>query len=293
MATPAEQILGLAATATSDVTSLIPSDVYAAIVLEALYAERQFAGIVTATQEDLTAKAGDTVQVPFINTRTAQGPISEGTTLTANATSTGTYPIVVEKFGDYDLVNAEVFEDQEIFDREDFVRNMARALAEKVDDLVFTELETAAASSTETLAVAGTLTDIYDQVVELKAKMKKLKVKPTHLIFGPDQEAQFLKDTSEGIKLQNITVRDGQVISVAGLECIVSPLANANAATASLVQAIMVDRSRAVGEAWGRRPETTIDDVSKKESDQVKLITWIRYGTDELDVKGIGHVKNP
>lgn len=288
-----EEILGLAATSTTEVATLIPDDVYGSLVLDAIYANRQFAGIVSAIREDMTAKDGNDVQVPYISARTAQGPISEGGALTATASATGTYVITIEKYGDYDQVNNEVFEDQSIFREEDFIRNMGEALAEKVDDLVFTELETAAAASTETLAVAGTLTDIYDQIVELKAKMKKLKYKPDWLIFGPDQEGQLLKDTSEGIKLQNIQVRDGQVISVAGLPCIVSPLANANAATASLVQAVMIDSRRAVGEAWGRRPTRLVDRVTDAPNDRTRLITWIRYGTDELDVNAIGHVKNP
>lgn len=291
--TDPKQVLGLAATATSDVTDLIPEDVYSTRVLEALYAARKFAGIISAVKEDLTAKAGTIIQVPFMNRRTAQGPIAEGTALTANATTTGTYPIAIEKFGDYDLVNREVFEDQTIFTQEDFIRNMGEALAEKVDDLVYTELETAVAGSTETLAVAGTLTDLYDQVVELKAKMKKLNENPSHLLIGPDQEAQFLKDTSEGIKFQQISVREGELLAVAGLEVIVSSLANANAATAGLVQAIMIDARRALGEAWGRRPDTTVDAVSKIESDQVKIVTWIRYGTASLDLNAIGHVTNP
>lgn len=292
MAPDAEDILGLAATTTTEVDSLIPEDMYSTLVLEALYAARQLAGVVSAVREDLTADAGDVVQVPFMSARSAQGPIAEGAALTATASATGTYPITVEKFGDYDLVNNEVFEDQTIFDENSFLTNQAEALAEKVDDLVFTELETAAAGSSETLAVAGTLTDLYDQIVELKAKMKKLKQKPNLIITGPDQEAQFLKDTSEGIKLQNIQVRNGELLSVAGLPVIITPLANANAATAGLIQAIMIDGRRAVGEVWGRRPQRVVDRVSGAPNDQTRLITWLRYGTDELELNAIGHVKN-
>lgn len=290
----ARRVLGLAATATGDVTDLIPEDIYTDRVLETLYAARKFAGVISAVEEDLTAKAGTTVQVPYKNRRTAQGPIAEGNSLVANATTTGTFPITVAKYGDYDLVNREVFEDQSIFTQEDFISNMGEALAEKVDDLNLVALETAVAGSTETLAVAGTLTDLYDSVVDLKAKMKKFNESPSHLIIGPDQEAQFLKDTNEGIRLGQTKVNgDGDLLMVAGLKVIVSSLANANATTASMVQAIVIDAKRALGEAWGRRPDTTVDAVSKAESDQVKLVTWIRYGVAALDLKAIGHVKNP
>jgi N4-gp56 family major capsid protein len=285
-------ILGLAATDTGDVADQIPADVYSSRVLEALYAARKLAGIVSAVREDMTAMAGTTIQVPYMNRRTAQGPIAEGVALTDTATTTGTYPVTLAKYGDYDLVNREVFEDQDNFTQEDFIRNMGEALAEKVDDLVFTALEGAATTNVQDLAVAGTLTDLYDKVVDLKAMMKKDNVNPTHIIIGPDQEAQFLKDTSEGIKFTSITVQDGELLRVAGLEVIVTSLANAKAATAGLVQAIVIDQRRALVEAWGRRPTTTVDATSKAESDQVKLVTWIRYGVAAMELNSIGHVRN-
>lgn len=286
-----EQVLGL--TDTVDVASLIPADVFSAQTLEALYAERKFEGLLAGVQVDLTAKAGNVVQVPFMGARTAQGPISPGGALTATDSSFGTYPITLQKFGDYDRVQNEVLEDQEIFDVSAFTANMGKGLGERIDQEVYDVLEAATPGSSETLAAAGVLTDLYDQIVELIAKMEKLKVKPSHIIIGPDQKAQFLKDTSEGVKFGQINVRDGQVISVAGLPVVMSPLANANTATAGAVQAIIIDRSRAVGEAWGRRPNMTVDRTTEAPSDITRLIAWLRYGTAVMDTNAIGHVKNP
>lgn len=289
----ADDILGL--TDTTDVADQIPADVYSQVILEGLYANRMLADIVSAVREDLSGRAGNIVQVPFIAARTAQGPITAGNALTATDESTGTYPITLAKYGDYDLVQREVFEDQMNFNEADFVRNQFEALAEKVDQLVYDELETATPGATCTLATTAdvSLSDFYDCVVEVRASLQKLKVRPSHLIIGPDQAAQLLKDTSEGIKEQQITVRDGMVLRVAGLDTITTPLANAAVSTLSEVQGIVIDSQRAVGEAWGRRPEFKRDDVSKIESDQVKLVTWIRYGTSELDTNAIGHVINP
>lgn len=286
-----EQTLGL--TDTTDVATLIPADVFSAQVLDALYAERKFEGLLAGVQVDLTAKAGNVVQVPFIGARTAQGPIAPGGALTATDSSFGTYPITLDKYGDYDRVQNEVFEDQDAFDVNAFTTNMGKGLAERIDQEVYDVLEAATAGSTETLAAAGVLTDLYDQIVELKAKMEKLKVKPSHVIIGPDQNAQFLKDTSEGVKLLQIQVRDGLVVAVAGLPVVMSPLANANTATAGAVQAIIIDKSRAVGEAWGRRPNMTVDRTTEAPSDITRLIAWLRYGTDVMDLTAIGHVKNP
>lgn len=294
MAPGPEHILGLAATNVgTDAAAAVPADVYATFVLEALYAERKFEGLVAATTEDLTAEAGDTVKVAALAARTAQGPIAEGTALTDNASSISVVPITLSKYGDYDLVNAEVFEDQKLFDSGDFLRNMGRALAEAIDQTAYDALEGAAAVHTEALATAGVYADLYDKVVDLKKKMEGAKLRPSHLIIHPDQEAQFLKDTSEGIKLTQIDASAGNVSMVAGLSVVVSPLANAQSATLSEVQAIVIDSSRALGEVWGRRPDTTVDDVSRREFDQVKLVTWLRYGNAVLEAAAVGHIKNP
>lgn len=288
-----DQVLGLVDTLPADVAAQIPSDVYSDFILEGLYAARQLAGILAATEEDITAGDGDTVQVPFIDARAAQGPVSAGAALTATKSVTGTYSMVLGKYGDFEQIAREVFKDQSNFREPDFVRAQFLGLAEKVDDLVYTELETAtiAASHRKDLATKGVLTDVYDKIVEVRAALLTDKVKPTHVIVHPDVETQLLKDTSQGVKFESIRVANGRLLEVAGLTAVVTPLANANAATVNLVQAVVIDKSRAVGEAWGRRPEF-LRDFSQIEKDLVKLVTWIRYGTSDLDVKAIGRVTN-
>lgn len=292
MATPA-QILGLADTTTANVGDLIPEDVYSTLILEAIYAARRFSGVVTAVREDLTAEAGDTVQVPFMGRRTPQTNVAEGDALTPTATTTGTYPITVEKHGDYDRVTREVFEDQEAFDEDDFLRNMAAGLAELADQIVYDELETAVPGFSVDLAVAGNFSDLYDKIIDLRATMSAANQPPNFVIVGEEAVAQFLKDTDEGIKFENVNVQNGQLISIAGMEVLVSSLANAQVVTANEVQAILINSRRAVGEAWGRRPERIIDRVTDAPSDKIRLIMWMRYGADELDTDAIGHVLNP
>lgn len=288
-----DKVLGLAATnAATDAAVVIPDDVYGSLVLEAVYANRQLVGIVGATQENLVGVAGDRVRIPVIPARTGQGPIAEGTALTDTATTFTVKTVILDKYGDYDIVNREVFEDS-IFDEGAFVKNIAAALAETIDQAAFDVLEAVTPGSSEALATAGTLTDFYTQVVECKAAMEAAKVKPTHIIMAPSQAAQLLKDTNQGIVYDNIKVAGGKVLEVAGLEAVVTPLANANAATLNMVQAIIIDKSRALGEAWGRRPETVVDKQTLAEKDQVRIITWLRYGVDALDTAAIGHVVNP
>lgn len=291
MATP-QQVLGL--TTLAEVGGLIPADVYSTSVLEALYYARRLSGVVAAVREDLTGEAGNVVQVPFMERRTAQGPIAPGECLDPVATVTGTYPITLQKFGDYDLVQNEVFEDQDAFSQADFVRNMASGLAEKVDRIIYAALTAATPGSSVALAAAGDLADLYDAIVALRSEMRSIAgINPTHVIVSGAQEAAFLRDSSQGIRYDAVTVRNGELLTVAGLQVIVLPYANDNVATLDAVQAVVIDSSRAFGEAWGRRPETVVDRVSKAECDQTKLVTWMRYGMAVLDTDAIGHVVNP
>lgn len=292
----AQQALGLQTlglTTLAEVDSLVPVDVFSTQVLEALYEARILSGIVSAVREDLTGEAGNVVQVPFMDRRSAQGPIAPGECLNPVATVTGTYPITLQKFGDYDLIQNEVFEDQEAFSVQDFVNALGEGLAEKADRLLYAALTAAVPGSSIDLDTAGDLADFYAKVVALKAEMRKIPgIRPTHLLVSPDQEAAILTDTDQGIKYDAIAVRDGDVLRVAGLEVIVVPWGNENVGTDEAVQAVIIDQRRAVGEAWGRRPDTVVDRVSKAECDQTKVVTWMRYGVAVLDTDAIGHILN-
>lgn len=290
MPTPS-QVLGL--TTLAEVGTLVPTDVYSTQVLEALYEARILSGIVSAVREDLTGEAGNVVQVPFMDRRTAQGPIAPGECLNPVATVTGTYPITLQKFGDYDLIQNEVFEDQDAFSQQDFVNALGEGLAEKADRLLYEALIGATPGQTVALASSGDLTDFYAKVVALKAAMRATPgIRPSHLIVGPQQEAAILTDTDQGIKYDSIAVRNGDVLTVAGLEVIVVPWGNENVEDADAVQAVVIDSRRAVGEAWGRRPDSVVDRVSKAECDQTKVVTWMRYGVAVLDEDAIGHITN-
>lgn len=287
-----KEILGL--TVEADVTTAIPLDVYSGVILEALFASRTLSGLVPFVAEDISGKPGNTVQVPYINRRALPVSVSAGGTVAAVATTTGTYTVSMTKYAARDRVDKEVLEDQHILTAEGIFRNMAEGGGEKVDQILYDALiaATPAAGNTKTLAVAGTLTDIYDKIVECRAGMKKNKgIKPSHVIVHPDVEAQALKDTSEGIKHESIVVRDGQLLSIAGMVCIVTPLANANAATVGMVQATLLDARRCIAEGWKRRPTFETDRILS--SDQIDLAMFFRYGVAVCDTAALGLVKNP
>ena len=280
-------------TTTTQTAEWIPTETWAKLILEGAWESRKLAGIVSAVEYDKNAGEGTNIEVRFFPARSAQGPISEGNALTATSSDPTVKAITIAKYGDYDLVTGETFEDTSDNFKVRLANSMSHAISEKLDALVYAELETAVEGYTATLTTAGTITELYDKVVELRGDMLGGKVKPDTLIIHPDMEAAFAKETSQGVRGMMVNFgNDGNLSKVAGLNVVVSAAANANTTTTTEVQAIVIDSSRAVGEAYGRPLEfkTAEPDI---EYDRTKVVCWIRYGTAELDTEGIGHVINP
>lgn len=273
-------------------------DTVSTFILEGVYENRMLAGVIGATKEDLRGKTGDTVQVPIMGARTAQGPIAAGDPLTATDSTFTTAPIVLAKHGDYEKVQNEVWEDQDSYDIAAFLRAQSEALAERMDLDVYAALDGATPGSSTLLATAGDLTtddDYYVKLVDLFAAMRKAKRVPTHVIHGPDQDASLRKLASEGVVDRSVTLTaDGKfVATVAGIPCIVTANANANTATLNQVQAVVIHQPRAIGEALGRPPNVVVDETTDAPTDETRLITWMRWNTAVLEEASIGHVLNP
>lgn len=278
-------------TSTGNWGTAVPDDVYSSILLDQLYETRSLAGV-ALMGGDLSGQAGSTVKVPYLSGVSAPSATSEGDAVASVQPAINFATVTLDKYMVHFELTRELLEDQMLVDQGQFLRWQAQAIAERQDIDVFTELNGATPGQSQTLATAGDLADVYDQIVELKADLRGAKYAPDSVIIHPDVEAQLLKDTSEGVKFGQLNVQNGEVLSIAGMRAYVTPHANANAATSNLVQAVVLDSSRAIAEAWGRRPMTIVDEFTKADEDEVRLITSIRWGVDEVDTGAIGHVTN-
>lgn len=260
-------------------------------VLQALYEARTLAGVVSAVREDITAEAGDVVRVAALGATTVGTQNTPGGALAANDTGITNVAITLQKHFTRENVPTEVFEDQDPITEALLLTGHATALAQQTDIDVFAALDAATPGQSKTLATKGDLTDVYAKIVDLKAALKAAKVNPDLCIVHPDVEAQLLKETAEGVKNRSITLgADGSVATVAGLRLLVTAHANANAATVNLVQAVVIDSRRAVGEAWGRRPDTKTD--FDLDTDAYEYLCTVRYGASVIDTASVGHVVN-
>lgn len=272
----------------------VDPDAVSDFLLTGLHEMRKLADVVSAVREDITREAGDTVRVAALGSATVGTQNTPGGALAATDTGYTNTAITLQKHFAREDVPTEVWEDQDPLTEARLLSNHAAGLAEQVDQDILDALEAATPGASEDLATAGNYDDIYDQIVECKAGLKALKVEPDFLIGNPDVEAALLKSVDEGVVNRSIRLAaDGSVAEVAGLRFIVHANAPGELGETTLdaVQAILIDSSRAVGEAWGRRPAVDTDfDV---DSDTHNYLTTIRYGTAVIDETSVGHVKNP
>lgn len=277
-------------TSTTEVSEGIPSEVYSQLLLEAVYADQNL-DVVAATTVDLTATEGDTVSVPIMPSRSASS-VSEGAAVSDSADDPTEATLTLSKFGDRNDVTNETFEDS-IFRRQDFTANLMAALNDKVTEKRASVLTGASATKTKNLATAGNLDDLYERLVEVKQAMKGDDRNPEIVGMHPDITERFLKDEREGTVGSQITVQNGEVASVAGLRVIENSHFNSLDSSSGTVLANVVDPSRAVAEAWGRQPDLTVDETTKAEQDETRLIAFMRYENTIIETNAVGHVKNP
>ena len=277
-----------------DVSNWTPSEVFSKLILDAAVDAGKLSRKITVFEEDITKGNGDTVKVRAFPARTAQGPIADGDSLTAIDSTPNVYSIQIQQYGDYQpLTDYSIFKaGDEVKAR--LLKAMGNGLARKFDEIIYNELETASAGVTKALSTSdwsSSSYDLYEKIVEARASLKANGANPDYLIIHPDFESYFLKETVEGVRGQVIKVENGNLVEVAGLKVIVTSVANAKSDTASEVQAIIIDSSRAVGEAWGKRP-TFYEDFDST-SNTYKEVVWAYFGASELDTNAIAHVVNP
>lgn len=293
-----QKIAELANTTKTTVTDWVPpagSD-YAAVIIQKAQVARVLKGVAAASSETKEAKTGASQRVRIFPKRTAQGAISEGSSLTATETTSSYADVTLSKYGDYDQLTGEAGWQTNIDLQARIFNAMATGLANKFDDVIWTALEGATPGASKSLAVTGDLTtndDFAQKLLDLRAAMRKLDVKPDYILCGPDQIAALLKMKTINSPVGAMVALDeeGNVSKFAGMKVVdLMSIANANATTASMVHAIMIDSSRAYAELNGPSKFET-DRVI--ESDLDKLVAWAYFGAATADTQGIGHVINP
>jgi hypothetical protein len=284
----------------------IPTEQFADLILEAAVCYGQLSGVVTAVDYDLSAGQGDTVNVRYVPARTAQ-KIADCGCAAAASTTLAAYTIDIDKVMDVDKIcGMGLFEAGDKV-KGSIINEMAKGLAAYRDQYVWYAIRTfipaagqyavtgVGALSTATMSAycCGYKYDLYNSIVSLKQYMRGKCYNPDYVIMHPTVARWFyIKDWQQSSAgLVKFSEDGSKILSVAGLKVIESGQATAANSTAKATMAVIIDSSRAVGEAWGKRPMfTEAYDVLCDTYTEAVVMYW---GYAKMDAGAIGHIVNP
>lgn len=270
---------------------------------------------ITVKGLDFKAGYGGIVQIRVINHADPSddfGNPTSCTCLSCVSNTFTTYTLNMETYGDY-----KVLCDEDLFTAGDAVKTavmnsmMSRAM-ERIDYKIYDALETATPGYSQNLGASATCSasvgsdgscctftvDLYDKIVKLEASMRAggyFRDADPVLIISPTVAA-FLK-FKDGLHMPSYIAAtvgmDGlKLASIGNIRVIESCHANACTDASGEEMAILIDPSRAIGEAWGKRPTFKVDDDPIEcGSQKIVLRMWADFST--LDTGAIGHIQNP
>lgn len=307
-------------TTSTETTSWIPIDSYADLILEGVVCYGQLSGVITAINHDFTGCQGKIIQVRSVPARTGQdlGDVV-GITDCFSATSStlATHSITLGVLGDYDLMGEFTLFQTCGNMKAAILNEMSKGIAKLLDTKILTACLTGhgvpsvSQSLTSALycfkgfpnwevkpgghasAIWGNACDIYDKIMHSVGSMRNAAYNPDYLIINPNVAA-FLKINYDNHMLDALIDYDkatGVLTRVGGLKVIECCNFPACQTTSGATMAMIIDSSRAVGEAWGKRP--TYTEVYEPECLYYKEVISCFWGTSSLDPLAICHIRNP
>lgn len=291
------------------VAAWVPTEAWADLILEASVCYGQLSGVITCVDYDLAAGNGNTVIVRQFPARTAQGGSgwhSGCTCLSATSSTLLHSHIDIAQWGDYDIQCAWSLWKAKGPVKEGILNEMAKGLAVARDARIWTLLSSgfhptyhATTSVACTSKATNTCCDyrynLFNSIVSVAAHMKQHCLNPDYLIVSPTVAAWFYTGDMGGEMRGLIGGHlrfdaNDHLVSVAGLNVIETGNATECSGTSGATMAIIIDSSRAIGEAWGKRP--TFSETYVPECDYYKEVVWMWWGAGRIDATAIGHVIN-
>ncbi len=291
----------------------IPSENFADLILEGVYQKGQLAGKITALNYDQNAGKGNVVNVRYMSARDNVQEVSSCVTgdscLSAASSTFGDYPITIKMQGDYDMVCDWAMWKSTGDGYAQIANAMSDSLAQWRDEQIWADLtnhwDSAAAQTTSNAWSASRTTDtccnyafdIYNAIVDARQYLFGQGYNPDTVVIHPYAASYlYFKENGDMPTLGSLIKYngDGYIASIAGMKVIEAKVAvedDADPSASGDELAFVIDSSRALGEAWGKRPTFTKEYVP--ECNNYKFVVWEYWGHDGLDQSAISVVSNP
>jgi len=272
----------------------IPADTYAATILDALQEKEKLQDTIGLRLIKPELQENNKVQIKKKSIRTAQGAISEGNALTeTDQTAPTTVEIEMFKYGDADLITAESMEDTTDDVKGLILTSMGDALGIKLDQLRVAAMTDTGMSDHEVVLPTVKGQPLWDDIVDLNAKLQGNNVEGNMIIMHPTTLAYFLKTDpfkSAAVYGTLNALTSGEIGVIGGLRVIVTNKANTLSATVDVILCVILDSSLALVELYGR--PITFSESYVQLTDQYRVVTWLRYGVDAMNEEAIGWIVN-
>lgn len=288
-------------TGDDDLAQWMPTETLCDMILYALHCNRVLSGKVTVGKCSFQKGKGETVNIRSVAARTAQGNTDGTFTGLADCECLEPVPssftktqITLRAFGDYDKIcEQSIFKVGDIV-KQAVLKEMGEAMADLVDQYIFyllADVATPDCSFTVSDPSCGCFTNnLYNLIVDAEASRRKAGYDPDIVIMSPKVAALFkYKDTADlpRYATAQIVVKDGILMKIGPLS-VIEYCGAYEFDDAGKPCAIILDSSRAVGEAWGKRPK--FEEERIPECDAWKEVVWMYLGCGIIDEDAICHI---
>ena len=298
-----------------DVAHWRPADVWCNAIWYAAQCGRQLSGVVTYRGCDINAGDGLSVQIRTITSQTDMTLLGACECAVCASDTFSTHTLTLHRYDIYKVAcNLDLFSIGPIL-KEGMIQVMADDFIRGIDAAIWTEMLNltncgGAPGFTETL-LSDALCDpirvtdeyccayaanLYGEIIQLEARMRAAGYGKSgfKLVLSPTV-ATYLK-RKEGISVpywvNNISMDGNKLAKIGDIDVIEYCGATACTGLANATVAVLLDPTRAIGEAYGKKPFLKIDE-DPIECDSWKYVMRCYIAVQCLDVNAIGHVKNP
>jgi len=262
-------------------------------------------GRVCASVCDVSAGHNARLDIKVISARADPTSVSACTCLSCASNTFDRYSITLNQLGDYAvLCSWDEFQVGSSY-RRAVIKSMAMHWGVYFDAQIFAAISGAASGYTETLnntldcngVISGSCctngSDIYGRLLDLDARMRAAGYNPDYFICSPTiaNYFKYLQTPGSALAMPSIEM-DGTVLTKIGHIKVIEYCGATACSTATATEfGWLIDSSRAVGQAFGKKP--TLEIERDAECNSWKLVFWAYWGCSALDVNAIGSLVSP
>ena len=252
-------------------------------------------------------KAGDNARldIKVISARSDPNSVSACTCLSCASNTFDKYSITINQLGDYAvLCSWDEFQVGSSY-RRAVLKSMAQHWGVYFDAQIWATLLAATAGYTETLnntldcngVISGSCctngSDIYGRLLDLDARMREAGYSPDYFVCSPTiaNYFKYLQTPGSALAKPEITQKGGILTRIGHIKVVEYCGATTCATTTALRIGVLIDSSRAIGQAFGKKP--TLEFERDPECNSTKIVMWSYWGVSALDSGALGCIVTP